>query len=334
MVGIWVIPRTLDWGETVRVYRLLVPVPTDISDDSVTLLHKHSLRGSIFVHRTWWCSYRVAMIQESTHLPISKWRQSGWERGRKGRGRAIILSWIHWVSHRARKKQEGIMVLWCECKPSIFWDCSWHAAWCTKIYQIYQSDPTPLLPPNLQYLYQGYILHWVPQLQLLASWIVQKCQGGWVLPEISHVVEQNIHKICSICCDPCITGSGCTAIPHEKHHVTSTVWIKPRCLASLNTVHLSVVIAKKSYSHFFLLKPWWLTNAVCSKIPPWEEIVQLNTAQPSFVWNPFMLFSSAGWFLNACKYCSLMEASLIIIFSFLYFLQVHTSSERVVSNGR
>lgn len=122
-----------------------------------------------------------------------------------------------------------------------------------------------------------------------------------------------------------MTGSGCTASLHERHPVTSTVWIKPRCLASLNTVHLYVVIAKKSCSHFFPLKPWWLTNALNAlfaprlPLPPWEEIVQLNTAQPSFVWNHFMLFPSAGWFLNACKYHSLMEVSLIIIFLFFIF---------------
>lgn len=102
----WIIPRTLDWGKkTIRVYRLWIPIPTDISDDSVSLLHIHNLRGSIFVCRTWRCSYRVAMIQEITHLPISKWRQSGWERGRKRRGRDIIHFWINWVAHRAREKQ-------------------------------------------------------------------------------------------------------------------------------------------------------------------------------------------------------------------------------------
>lgn len=147
---------------------------------------------------------------------------------------------------------------------------------------------------------------------------------------MSHIVEWNSHKTCSISSDPCVTGSGYTAIPRGKHPVTSTVCIKPRWLSRLNTVHHSVVTAKNSYSRFFPWKPWWLTNALFApRLPlfPWEEIVQLNTAQPSFVWNHFMLFSSAGWFLNACKYHSLMEASLIIIFLFFIFCRYIQAQE-------
>lgn len=123
--------------------------------------------------------------------------------------------------------------------------------------------------------------------------------------------------MCNLCCDSYLPGLGCTETPHEKHPAAFTVWMKPTCQASLNEVHISVVIAMQ------ILKSCPSTEilmtdkcSLCSKTASsWAEIVQMNRAETSFVEIPSRSSPMlANLFLNACKFPSLMEVSLIIMF--------------------
>lgn len=95
--------------------------------------------------------------------------------------------------------------------------------------------------------------------------MVQKHLESWVLPGIPHIVERNIHRLCSTCFDRYITGSGCTTITPEKHPVAQTVWVKTIWLASLNRFHLSLVIAKRVSQLFLSIKALMTNKYVCSK---------------------------------------------------------------------